>query len=167
MAAVLICVMRLDSGSPATLSIVLGAWSVSCVGLRSFGLIVGVSCILCSSAVPGVWSILRVTHSGLLTDALVAPTSNDTTVKGKSHTVEERISMHPHKPHATSQPSRFSHTHRLSTTSYKKVKGRSHTVEKRLSTTGTCATATKACDCMRAPEFIRRFHVGKSLTSLH
>ena len=34
-------------------------------------------------------------------------------VKGRSHTVEERISMHPHKPHATSQPSRFSHTHSL------------------------------------------------------
>ena len=29
--------------------------------------------------------------------------------------VETRISMHPHKPHATSQPSRFSHTPRLST----------------------------------------------------
>ena len=35
-------------------------------------------------------------------------------VKGRSHTVEKRISMHPHKPHATSQPSRFSHTRRLS-----------------------------------------------------
>ena len=34
-------------------------------------------------------------------------------VKGRSHTVQERISMHPHKPHATSQPSRFSHTHSL------------------------------------------------------
>ena len=29
-------------------------------------------------------------------------------VKGRSHTAEKRISMHPHKPHATSQPSRFS-----------------------------------------------------------
>ena len=29
--------------------------------------------------------------------------------------MEKRVSMHPHKPHATSQPSRFSHTHRLST----------------------------------------------------
>ena len=38
-------------------------------------------------------------------------------VKGRSHTVEKRISMHPHKPHATSQPSRFSDTHRLSTDS--------------------------------------------------
>ena len=36
-------------------------------------------------------------------------------VKGRNHTVEKRISMHPHKPHATSQSSRFSHTHRLST----------------------------------------------------
>ena len=30
--------------------------------------------------------------------------------KGRSHRVEKRISMHLHKPHATSQPSRFSHT---------------------------------------------------------
>ena len=29
--------------------------------------------------------------------------------------MEERISMHSHKPHATSQPSRFSHTYRPST----------------------------------------------------
>ena len=28
-------------------------------------------------------------------------------VKGRSHTVENRISMHPPKPHVTSQPSRF------------------------------------------------------------
>ena len=27
--------------------------------------------------------------------------------------MEERISMHPHKPHATSQPSHFSHTHNV------------------------------------------------------
>ena len=27
------------------------------------GLIVGVSCLLCSSALPGVWSFLRVTHA--------------------------------------------------------------------------------------------------------
>ena len=38
-------------------------------------------------------------------------------MKGRSHTAEKRISMHPHKPHATRQPSRFSHTHRLSTDS--------------------------------------------------
>ena len=40
-------------------------------------------------------------------------------VKGRSHTstVEKRKSVHPHKPHATSQPSRFSHTPRLSTDS--------------------------------------------------
>ena len=31
--------------------------------------------------------------------------------------MEKRISMLPHKPHATSQPSRFSHTPRLSTDS--------------------------------------------------
>ena len=35
-------------------------------------------------------------------------------VKGRSHTVEKRISMHPHKAYATSKPSWFSHTHRLS-----------------------------------------------------
>ena len=33
-------------------------------------------------------------------------------VKGRSHTVEKRLNMHPHKPHATSQPSRLSHTYR-------------------------------------------------------
>ena len=38
-------------------------------------------------------------------------------VKGRSHTVEKRIRMHPHKPNATSQPSRFSHTLRISTDS--------------------------------------------------
>ena len=31
-------------------------------------------------------------------------------VKGRSHTVDKRISLHPHKPHSTSQPSQFSHT---------------------------------------------------------
>ena len=36
-------------------------------------------------------------------------------VKGRSHTVEKRKASHPQKPHATSQPSRFSHTPRLST----------------------------------------------------
>ena len=35
--------------------------------------------------------------------------------KGRSHTVEKRKAIHPQKPHATSQPSRFSHTPRLST----------------------------------------------------
>ena len=29
--------------------------------------------------------------------------------------MENRLSMHPHKPHATSQPSQLSHTHRPST----------------------------------------------------
>ena len=33
-------------------------------------------------------------------------------VKGRSHTVEKRLNMHPHKPHAASQPSRLSHTDR-------------------------------------------------------
>ena len=39
-------------------------------------------------------------------------------VKGRSHTAEKRISMHPHKPHATSQPLVLTHAqtqHRLST----------------------------------------------------
>ena len=36
-------------------------------------------------------------------------------VKGRSHTVEKRKAIHPQRPHATSQPSRFSHTPRLST----------------------------------------------------
>ena len=31
--------------------------------------------------------------------------------------MEKRVSMLPHKPHATSQPSRFSHTPRISTDS--------------------------------------------------
>ena len=31
--------------------------------LGKIGLIVGVSCLLCSSALPGVWSFLRVTHT--------------------------------------------------------------------------------------------------------
>ena len=31
--------------------------------------------------------------------------------------MEKRISMHPHKPHATGQPSRFSNTHTPSTDS--------------------------------------------------
>ena len=39
-------------------------------------------------------------------------------MKARSHTAEKRISMHPHKPHATSQPSRFSHTPRLRTFSF-------------------------------------------------
>ena len=60
MAAVLIGVVCLDS--QAALSIEPGAWSVSCVGSRSFGLIVGLFCRLCSSAVPGVLSFLRVTQ---------------------------------------------------------------------------------------------------------
>ena len=36
-------------------------------------------------------------------------------VTGRSHTVEKRKASHPQKPHATSQPSRLSHTPRLST----------------------------------------------------
>ena len=34
-------------------------------------------------------------------------------MEGRSHTAEERISMHSHRPHASSQPSLFSHTHNL------------------------------------------------------
>ena len=36
-------------------------------------------------------------------------------VKGRSHTVEKQINIHPHKLHAPSPPSRVSHTPRLST----------------------------------------------------
>ena len=43
------------------------------------------------------------------------PSGSYKRVKGRSHTVEERLIMHPHKPHATSQPSRLSHTYRPST----------------------------------------------------
>ena len=39
--------------------------------------------------------------------------SSNKRVKGGSHTMGERISMHPQKPHATSQPWLFSHTHSL------------------------------------------------------
>ena len=35
----------------------------SALAQQRFGLIVSVSCLLCSSALPGVWSFLRVTHS--------------------------------------------------------------------------------------------------------
>ena len=42
-----------------------GAWYVSCAGCRSFGLIAGVSCLLCSSAAPGVSSFLCATHDNL------------------------------------------------------------------------------------------------------
>ena len=35
-------------------------------------------------------------------------TSRYKRVKGRSHTVEKRKAIHPQKPHATSQPSRFS-----------------------------------------------------------
>ena len=38
------------------------AWSLSFAFWRSFVLIVGVPCLLCSLAVPGVWSFLRVTQ---------------------------------------------------------------------------------------------------------
>ena len=59
-ARLLVGVMRLDSW--AALSIAPGAWSVSCAGWRSFGLIEGVPCVFRSSAVPGVWSLyIRVT----------------------------------------------------------------------------------------------------------
>ena len=56
MAAVLFGVMRL-LGCPFD-----GAWSVSCAYWRSFVFIVCVPCLLCFLAVPGVWSILRVTR---------------------------------------------------------------------------------------------------------
>ena len=52
-AAGLVGVMRSDSW--AELSMVPSAGSVSCADWRSFVLIVGVPCLLCSLAVPGVW----------------------------------------------------------------------------------------------------------------
>ena len=45
---------------------------------------------------------------------LALPTANVSAynrVKGRSHIVDQRVSMQSHKPHATSQPSLFSHTH--------------------------------------------------------
>ena len=37
---------------------------------------------------------------------LPCPSNNSyKTVKGRSHNAEKRLNMHPHKPHATSQPS--------------------------------------------------------------
>ena len=59
-AAVLVGVMQLYSW--AALSVVPGAWSVSCADWQSFVLIVGVPCLMCSLAVPGVWSFLRLTQ---------------------------------------------------------------------------------------------------------
>ena len=58
MAAVLVRVMRLMS-CPFD-----GAWCLVCRSAfwRSFVLNVGVPCLLCSLAVPGVWSFLHVTH---------------------------------------------------------------------------------------------------------
>ena len=61
MTAVLVGVMRPDSW--AAVSMAPGAWSVSCDDWRSFVLIAGFSCLLCSLAVPGVWCFLRVTVS--------------------------------------------------------------------------------------------------------
>ena len=76
------------------------------VGL--IGLIVGVSCLLCSF----VLSNDNTTH-------VPTPTASSyKRVKGRSHAVEKRISICPHKLHPTSQPSQFSHTHRLSTINY-------------------------------------------------
>ena len=46
--------------SRAVLSVVLGLCDLL---VGPIGLIVGVSCLLCSSALPGVWSFLRVTPS--------------------------------------------------------------------------------------------------------
>ena len=54
-------------------------------------------------------------------------------VKGRSHPVEKRPNMHPHKPHASSQDAVVTVRTRLTAqdSSYKRVKGRSHTVGKR------------------------------------
>ena len=42
--------------------------------------------------------------------AIASTGSSYKRVKGRSHTVEKRKAIHPQKPHATSQPSRVSHT---------------------------------------------------------
>ena len=60
MAAVLVGIIRLDSW--AALSMAPDAWSVSCACWRSFVFILGVSCLLCSLAVPAVSKFLRVTQ---------------------------------------------------------------------------------------------------------
>ena len=72
----------------------------------------------------GVWVQVRIpsgryVYLGLLMtgEFVCASLCSYKRVKGRSHTVEKRISMLPHKPHATSQPSRFSHMPRLSTDS--------------------------------------------------
>ena len=62
MAAVLVGVVHLDSW--AALSIVPDAYSVSCASGQSSGLIVGVCCLLRSSAVPSVRSFHRLTQPG-------------------------------------------------------------------------------------------------------
>ena len=49
----------------------------------TIGLIVGVSCLLCSSALPGVWSFLRVTH-GESNRGQASPTST-TTISQTKH----------------------------------------------------------------------------------
>ena len=57
--AVLVGVMRLASW--AALPMVPGAWYMSCADELSFGLIVDVSSLLFSVALPGVWSFPRET----------------------------------------------------------------------------------------------------------
>ena len=66
--------------------------------------------------VPGCCTSSR-PHSGRPTAWYTRHASSYKRVKGRSHTVEKRKAIHPQKPHATSQPSRFSHTPRLSTDS--------------------------------------------------
>ena len=57
----LVGVTRLDSW--AARSMVPGAWSVSCADCQSFVVTLGVPCLFCSLAVPGVRGFLRVTLS--------------------------------------------------------------------------------------------------------
>ena len=72
-AAVLVGVMRLLScpydGAWCS------SWSVSCAFWRPFVLIVGVPCLLCSLAVPGVWCFLRVTPGKDASDAWLGTNS--------------------------------------------------------------------------------------------
>ena len=68
-AAMLVGVMRPDCW--AGLSMVPGAWSVCCADWRSFRLIVGVSYLLCSFAVPRGCGFLRArqVHTAMTTPA--------------------------------------------------------------------------------------------------
>ena len=76
----------------AALPMVLGAWSVTCAYWRSFVLIVGVPCLFCSLAVPGVWSFLRVTQVPRLS---LRKQVQSCRAAGPSHVHLELVLSHP------------------------------------------------------------------------